>query len=338
MHLLPDHGAASASTWKLQSLYSDTKTRAGGEPLQVSPRVAKSNAIGAAAQCAAVASLTSIKVRNPRFVIFDQMMLEQIQMVFFDAAGTLFEVRGSVGQIYSRLARGYGVEVAPEEIQRGFAQQFRRQPPMAFPRETPEAERLALEREWWRDLVRAVFAGEGEFPRFEEYFTEVFEFFRRAQGWRLYDDVVPTLAALKARGMRLGIISNFDSRLFDVLRALSLDHYFEAVHISSREGAAKPDPAIFRAALTHSALPPDAALHIGDNLCEDVKAAMAVAMHAVWLDRYEHSPKEVSLPRITQLNQLVGQTLDPRGFTTSREAAKGRIEYDKQDPPWPETS
>jgi len=231
-------------------------------------------------------------------------MLDQIQMVFFDAAGTLFEVQGSVGEIYSRLARGYGVEVAPEEIQRSFARQFRAQPPMAFPSETPEAERLALEREWWRDLVCAVFAGEGAFPRFEEYFTEVFEFFRRAEGWRLYDDVVPTLAALKARGLRLGIISNFDSRLFDVLRALSLDHYFEAVHISSREGAAKPDPAIFEAALIGHDLAPQNALHIGDSLREDVEAAAAVGMQAIWLDRRDHE-ENTRLPRITRLNQLV---------------------------------
>lgn len=234
-------------------------------------------------------------------------MLDQtsIKMVFFDAAGTLFEVRGSVGEIYARLARRSGIEAVPEEIQRGFARQFRAQPPIAFPIETPEAERLALERAWWRNLVRAVFAGPRAFPRFDEYFTEVFEFFRGAEGWRLYDDVEPTLAALKAGGLRLGIISNFDSRLFDVLRALNLDHYFDAVHISSREGAAKPDPAIFHAALTRHAIAPPDALHVGDSLREDVEAAAAVGMQAVWLDRRE-SAGVTRWPRITQLDQLAG--------------------------------
>lgn len=229
-----------------------------------------------------------------------------IQMVFFDAVGTLFEVRGSVGEIYARLARRYGVEVMPEEIQRGFAHQFRAQPPIAFPADTPEAERLALERAWWRELVRAVFAKHDAFTRFDEYFTEVFEFFRGAEGWRLYDEVIPTLAALKTRGLRLGIISNFDSRIDDVLRGLGLDHYFDAVHISSREGAAKPDPAIFRAALTRNAMVPGAALHIGDSLREDAEAAAAVGMQAVWLDRRD-SAGVTRLPRLTQLDQLAGR-------------------------------
>ncbi len=153
--------------------------------------------------------------------------------------------------------------------------------------------------------MREVFAGQGAFPRFEEYFTEVFEFFRGAEGWRLYDEVIPTLAALKARGLRLGIISNFDSRIDDVLRVLSLDHYFDAVHISSREGAAKPDPAIFRAALTRNAIDPGAALHIGDSLREDAAAAAAVGMQAVWLDRRDQAGV-TRLPRLTRLDQLVG--------------------------------
>jgi putative hydrolase of the HAD superfamily len=230
----------------------------------------------------------------------------QIEMVFFDAAGTLFDVRGSVGEIYARLARPYGVEVAPEEIQRRFARAFRAQPPMAFPAATPEAERLRRERDWWRHLVRAVFAESGEFPRFEEYFTEVYEFFRTGAAWRAFEDTAPTLTALRQRGLRLGIISNFDSRLDDVLRALGLDHYFAAVHLSSREGAAKPDPAIFRAALNRHALAPGAALHIGDSLREDAEAAAAAGMLAVWLDRREVAAADTRLTRLTRLDQLVG--------------------------------
>ena len=38
----------------------------------------------------------------------------KIKMIFFDAAGTLFHVRGSVGEIYARFAARYGQQVAPE--------------------------------------------------------------------------------------------------------------------------------------------------------------------------------------------------------------------------------
>ena len=241
----------------------------------------------------------------PGMAYFSMLNRSNIQMIFFDAAGTLFEVRGSVGEIYARVARPYGFEAAPEEIERRFAREFRRQPPLAFPPRTPEAERLVLEREWWRDLVRAVFAELGPFPRFDEFFVEVFELFRGREGWRLYEDVAPALAALKEHGLRLGVISNFDSRLDDVLRALRLDHYFGAVHLSSREGAAKPDPAIFQAALAQNAIAPSQALHVGDSWREDAEGAAAVGIYPVLLDRRGRFTEADHLTRLTRLDQLV---------------------------------
>ena len=213
------------------------------------------------------------------------MNKQKIQMVFFDAAGTLFDVRGSVGEIYARFALRYGKQVDAEELQREFVRQFRRQPPMAFARTLAHDERLALEQDWWRTLVRQVFARFGEFAQFEDYFVEIFEFFRTADAWQVFADVKPTLAALQARGIRLGLISNFDARLYDVLRGLQLREYFDSIHISTEVGAAKPDPAIFRAALADNGLQPLHALHIGDGLTADVRGAEAVGLSAVWLDR-----------------------------------------------------
>ena len=226
-------------------------------------------------------------------------------MIFFDVAGTLIEVRGSVGEIYARVAHRYGLAVEPEEIQRRFARDFRLQPPLAFPVGTAEAELLDLERGWWRRLVRNVFAESGPFPRFDDFFAEVFELFRGREGWQLYDDVEPALAALNRQGRRLGVISNFDSRLYDLLRAFRLDRYFDAVHLSSREGAAKPDPAIFHAALAKNAVGPGQAVHIGDSLREDVEGAAAVGLRPVLLDRAGRFTAGPHFARITRLDQLI---------------------------------
>ncbi len=214
------------------------------------------------------------------------MSKQKIQMVFFDAAGTLFDVRGSVGEIYARFAAPYHQQVDAAELQREFARHFPHQPPLAFARTLDQAERLALEKDWWRELVRKVFARFGEFPQgenFEDYFLEIFAFFRRAEAWTVFADVETTLAALKSNGYRLGVISNFDTRLYDVLEALRLRSYFDSIHISTEVGAAKPDPAIFCAALTDNGLQPSQALHIGDSLIADVQGAEAAGMAALWL-------------------------------------------------------
>jgi putative hydrolase of the HAD superfamily len=213
------------------------------------------------------------------------MSERKIQMVFFDAAGTLFDVRGSVGEIYARLAARYGKQVAAEELQRAFAHHFRQQPPMAFARELARAERLQCEQRWWRELVRQVFARFGAFPQFEDFFVEIFAFFRRPEAWTVFADVATTLGALKQQGLRLGVISNFDTRLYDVLHALGLRAYFDAIHISTEVGAAKPDPAIFHTALAANGLQPAQALHVGDSWREDVLGAQAAGLSALWLDR-----------------------------------------------------
>ena len=222
----------------------------------------------------------------------DSVIYREIQGVFFDAAGTLFEVNGSVGEIYSKFAHRYGVKSDAREINEAFTRYFPDQPPLAFPPGTAQAELKILERNWWRKLVLDVFGNE-EFRQFDSFFADVFEFFQKKEAWRLYDDVIPTLTELKNRGMRLAVISNFDSRLDDLLRDLEIDHFFDGIHISTRIGAAKPDSKIFHAALRSHQIEPKRALHIGDNLREDFEGASAAGLRAILLDRAQSRPDDL---------------------------------------------
>ncbi|MCI0663797.1 MAG: HAD-IA family hydrolase [Acidobacteria bacterium] len=227
-----------------------------------------------------------------------------IQVVFFDAAGTLFEVNGSVGEIYCEFTRRYGVQVDQGEINAAFSRSFQAQPPLAFPPETPQAELTILEKTWWRNLVLEVF-GNHEFSQFDSFFTEVFEFFRRKEAWRLYDDVIPTLTELRNRSIRLAVISNFDSRLDNLLLDFEIDRLFDGLHISSRIGSAKPDREIFLAALRYHQVEPGRALHVGDSLREDFEGASAAGLRAVLLDRAHTFVEDQHPARITRLDRLI---------------------------------
>lgn len=228
-----------------------------------------------------------------------------IQMVFFDAGGTLFDVRGSVGEIYSAAARRHGVAIAPEILQHAFVRYFRHHPPLAFPRDTPARELTRLERAWWFRLVSQVFAEFGEFPHIDAFFADVYELFRTPEGWQLYSETIPALDALRAQGLRLAVISNFDSRLDDLLKALKIDRYFEAVHLSSRIGAAKPNPEIFQTALASHGLAAQQAVHVGDSLDEDAAGAAAAGLQAVWLDRRSDDHADRNAARISRLTDLI---------------------------------
>ncbi len=207
-----------------------------------------------------------------------------MRAIFFDAAGTLFRVNGSVGERYARLAHEYGKDVSVQELEAGFRRCFATAPPMAFP--GVAAERIPhLEKAWWYDVVQQVFAPLGPFPRFEAYFNALYDFFAEPQAWQLYPETRHTLTALHGREYQLGVISNFDSRLFGLLDGLDIGHFFDPIVASTHAGAAKPEPAIFQHALSAHGLRPQEALHIGDSYDMDVVGARNAGLTAVLLDR-----------------------------------------------------
>jgi putative hydrolase of the HAD superfamily len=207
-----------------------------------------------------------------------------IKTVFFDAAGTLMRPVRPVGESYALVAGSYGMNVPAAEISARFRACFGSAPPLAF----PDAENngvQALERDWWRALVLRVFEPYGRFERFDAYFTELFAYFSRPDSWRLFPETEETLAALKRRGLKLAVISNFDSRLFGILEGLDVAREFESILISSHAGYAKPAPEIFRLALEHHQTKPEEALHVGDSVEKDAEGARGAGIHGVLLDR-----------------------------------------------------
>ena len=203
--------------------------------------------------------------------------------VLFDAGDTLIRVRGSVGEVYARVAAQHGVNVDPTELEARFRSVFPQSPPLCFP--GVAADELAQrEYQWWEDVVRAVFA-EVRFSDFDAFFHELFEYFARAESWELFADVVPALQQLRVRGLKLAIISNFDARLFDICDGLGISSYFDAVVISSRAGYVKPDARIFAVALDLVGVAAKDALHVGDSAREDVAGARAAGLRAIQIQR-----------------------------------------------------
>jgi putative hydrolase of the HAD superfamily len=255
----------------------------------------------------------------------------QYHAVFFDAAGTLFTVKGSVGEVYARLAREYGKEVAIADLEAGFRRCFATAPPMAFPGAAPE-DIARLERRWWYELVQNVFALLGPFPRFAAYFDALFSYFAQAESWQLYPEVLDTLVALQHRGLRLGIISNFDSRLFGLLEGVGLAQFFEPVMISTQVGAAKPARAIFTQALTHVAhfgLAPHEVIHVGDSYEADIIGAQGAGLTPILIDRVGPSRQAASYVRIQNLVELL-DLVDGKGDSMCALPPDGRARSRKE--------
>jgi putative hydrolase of the HAD superfamily len=223
--------------------------------------------------------------------------------IFFDAAGTLIKPARRVGESYAAVAGKYGLEVAPAELANRFRSCFDASPPLAFPG-AGDARLAALERAWWKDLVLRVFEPWRPFERFDDYFSELFEYFAGSEAWALYPEVLETLTALKQRGLILDVISNFDSRLIRILAGLGASHWFDQIFVSTRVGYAKPDRRIFEAALREHGIAPQEAVHVGDSWINDVRGARDAGLHAVFVDRGTEGTL-TSSPRVSSLNEIV---------------------------------
>ncbi|MEO0867118.1 MAG: HAD family hydrolase [Cyanobacteria bacterium J06642_11] len=219
------------------------------------------------------------------------------KVIFLDAVGTLFGVKGSVGEVYQALAQEAGVTASAQELDQAFYKSFATAPPMTFPDlsrvDVPHHEYL-----WWLAIAKDTFQQAGifhQFADFEAFFGDVYQHFATSAPWVIYQDTISSLQRWQELGIPLGVISNFDSRIYSVLDALDLTQYFQSITISTEAGAAKPDPLIFTTALQKHGCRPMDAWHVGDSRKDDLQGAKAAGLKSIWLKR----PKEsrIQAPR-----------------------------------------
>lgn len=227
------------------------------------------------------------------------------EAVCFDAVGTLFQVRSSVGQIYGEWAAKYGFHSGTKlpvqnKIQKAFLEVFRDHGPMVF-LEKQNKSIQELERQWWRNLVRKTFAQVGEFPRIEEFFEAIYEFFSTSGAWELEPGATETLFRLQKAGKQLAVISNFDSRLCKLLEELDIRQYFDVVIVSSLAQVSKPNPLIFRSALGAMGCHPERVVHVGDDLKEDFEGACSAGLRGVLYDPKDRFREQIQGLRIKKL-------------------------------------
>ncbi|MCS7311395.1 MAG: HAD-IA family hydrolase [Acidobacteria bacterium] len=265
-----------------------------------------------------------------------------VRAVFLDFVGTLAFVEPDVGTVYADVARAFGLNLDAAAVERAFAQVFPRRSPLAFPRDWPDDTRRAAEFAWWRavvaDTLRAcgvpiVARGEQRTanseqpvsnkrtascgslfavryspfaPRdpFEAYFAALYETFATPAVWRLDPAALEVLKTLRQKGLRVGVISNFDSRLPVLLERLGLTPWLDVIVYSSAVGAAKPEVGIFLEACRQAGVAPAEALHVGDDPELDYWGARRAGLHARWRV-HDDTPPISDIPAADRLRDLL---------------------------------
>ncbi len=224
-----------------------------------------------------------------------------IGFVFFDAGETLVHPYPSFAELFAAVCQDEGVHVEADDVR--VVQE--RLAPYLIDQDDEEVRYSSIspvesERFWlhlYRRFLRELDVENAALER------RLYARFSDVASYKLFDDVLPALDGLLEQGYRLGVISNFEGWLQEMLVELQVGHLFELAVISGVAGVEKPDPKIYEIALDSAAVAADEAVHIGDSMTLDVEPARSVGMHAILLDRAGRVPNS-DAPRITTLEDL----------------------------------
>jgi HAD superfamily hydrolase (TIGR01549 family) len=149
--------------------------------------------------------------------------------------------------------------------------------------------------ELWIAFTEEIVAGMGgDGPGARECAVAVVREWERHENFFLYEDALPALDALRAAGLRIGLVSNGQRDLEEFARHHGLD--VDVCVGSASHGRVKPHRSIFEAALAAlDATPPEAAM-VGDSYADDIEGARALGMRGILLDRdglHEDEPDRI---------------------------------------------
>jgi HAD superfamily hydrolase (TIGR01549 family) len=215
-----------------------------------------------------------------------------LRAIIFDVDFTLAQPGPDLGADgYRRLGARYGLDLDParyDDARRGALDTLEHHP------------ELEHDEEIWVLFTQRIIEGMGGRGDTYACAAEMTRAWEHADHFELFDDVLPTLADLRSRGLRLGLLSNTARDLDAFVAHHSLE--VDAVLTSRVHGKTKPHEAIFRRMLELLGVSAAEAAMVGDSPEDDIDGALAVGIHAVLIDRDDRHP---GVPgRLTDLRAL----------------------------------
>jgi len=206
--------------------------------------------------------------------------VRQFEAVLFDAGDTLIRLSGSGQTLLHRAAATLGADrLDPDQVADVWKRVLDRSgtaDELAKGRDLSQARH----REVWTALYRS--AGcEKLAPGLSD---ELYALTVDASSWEAFPDTVPTLTALRDRGLRVGIVSDTGFDLRPALDLLGLAPLVDTVVMSFEYGVCKPAATVFLAACEQLDVAPERTLMVGDNPLTD-SGAVAAGMYVFLLPR-----------------------------------------------------
>ena len=228
----------------------------------------------------------------------------RFRAVFFDVGETLVHPVPSFHELFSTIVTREGYPRNADDVVAASSVVVQRFSDAARGNElwTTSPERSHA---FWLDVYERMLSAL-DLPNGDGLRDTLYDAFTDHANYGLFDDVPGALRAVSASGATLGIVSNFEAWLDDLLVALDVRETFGVRVISGCEGIEKPDPRIYRLALDRAGVAPQDAAFVGDNPEFDVDPPAALGMFPVLIDRRgRHEGHAGPGVRITDLADLM---------------------------------
>ena len=222
-----------------------------------------------------------------------------LETVFLDAGGVL--LYPNWWRVSEALA-SHGVTVTPEALVRADPRARRELDDIGVIGGTTDASRGWL----FFDLVLS-HAGIARSPATAAALADLHAYHQASNLWEYVPpNVIPALEMLRARGLRLVVVSNANGTLLGHMARLGMTARFDHILDSQDEGVEKPDPRFFQIALERSGARKETTIHVGDLYYVDVIGARNSGLRGVLLDEADLRP-DADCPRVRSLDELVAQ-------------------------------
>jgi HAD superfamily hydrolase (TIGR01509 family) len=220
-----------------------------------------------------------------------------LKTVFLDAGGVLMFPNWS--RVEEALAR-QGIRVSASALSRAEPRARKQLDDGRTIGTTTDASRGWL----FFDLILEQ-AGVARSPETAAALTELHAYHQANNLWELIpDNVLPTLTALRARGLTLVVVSNANGTLRTHMERIGLSAHVDCIIDSCEEGVEKPDPRLFEIALARSSSRRESTIHVGDIYQVDIVGARAAGVRPVLLDETDLHGGADCL-RVRSLTELV---------------------------------
>jgi len=227
-----------------------------------------------------------------------------IKAVLFDAGNTLLTPAIPESQVLSEAAACFGISIDAAVIEKHIPAMYEYYE-ILFAQDNSVWSTEKRAADIWMSMYHHICGLLGITEFVPEIARKGYEVYLKPTSWALFDDVMPTLLALKSKEKQLGIISNWDKSLEGIIDGMGLRHHFGTVLSSAAVEMYKPHPAIFELALRKLGVKNNESMYVGDHIHADVKGALQAGMTAVLIDREDRHSDCDEFIRIKNLQEIL---------------------------------